>query len=84
VRKDEQQKLVREFVRQWGDLPEDRRRGDVYDWIGLRMGCGRTAAADLIREALGTCPQCRRVLDLAGVCTMAGIPGSGCPAVANG
>lgn len=84
MRRNERIGLVRQFVKDWEGLPEDRRRGDVYDWVGLRMGCGRTGAADLIRLALGECPSCRRVLNLAGVCTMAGVPGSGCRAVARG
>lgn len=83
MRKDERKLLVRRFVADWEGLPEARRRGDVYDWVGLRLGCGRVAAAQHIRDALGECPSCRRVLDLSGVCTMAGVPGSGCRAVAH-
>lgn len=83
MRKNERIELVRRFVADWEALPEARRQGDVYGWVGLRMGCGRARAADLIQDALGTCPSCRRVLDLTGRCTMAGVPGSGCTAVAH-
>lgn len=83
MRKNERIDLVRRFVADWEALPEDRKVGDVYGWVSLRMGCGRVGAAQLIRDALGECPSCRRVLDLAGRCTMAGVPGSGCRAVAS-
>ena len=81
VRKNERLELVRAAVKQWNQLPEERRRGDLEGWIDLKMGCGRQGAADLIREALGECPSCRRVLTLQGYCIGAGVYGSGCRAV---